>query len=302
MIWVYFVAAVAVLLLICCLVLLYLFCRRKPVVPEPERRERDGEEWTEPPMLEPFYRWPPVAPDEPTPQPVPIVPIKPYDPWSLKVPSPDEPLPDKPPPPPPVVPPAAPPVAPPYVPPPPPVEQVLGLLKCVVGCLCTHSSAVDADYRRKVPCLGPMGAAYARSAACACACSCACAYAKRGLLLGLHMHAHHLVCAALTRPRAVPCMCTHRARTHARTVHHAHTMHTPCTHHAHTMHHACMAGQVLEALLARPELLAAPCRAEPQQLRALAEAIATATPVVLGVSTRDLRDLRVDEQRQPRRL
>ena len=42
--WVYFVAAVAVLLLICCLVLLYLFCRRKPVVPEPERRERDGEE------------------------------------------------------------------------------------------------------------------------------------------------------------------------------------------------------------------------------------------------------------------
>ena len=63
-----------------------------------------------------------------------------------------------------------------------------------------------------------------------------------------------------------------------------------------------MRGQVLEALLARPELLAAPCRAEPQQLRALAEAIATATPVVLGVSTGDLRDLRVDEQRQPRRL
>ena len=104
-------------------------------------------------MLEPFYRWPPVAPDEPTPQPVPIVPIKPYDPWSLKVPSPDEPLPDKPPPPPPVVPPVAPAVVPPYVPPPPPVEQVLGLLKCVVGCLCTHSSAVGADYRRKVPCL-----------------------------------------------------------------------------------------------------------------------------------------------------
>ena len=48
------------------------------------------------------------------------------------------------------------------------------------------------------------------------------------------------------------------------------------------MHHACMAGQVLEALLARPELLAAPCRAEPQQLHALAEAIATDTPVVLG--------------------
>ena len=111
------------------------------------------------------------------------------------------------------------------------------------------------------------------------------------VFMHVHMHAHHLVCTALTPPRAVPCMCTHRARTHARTVHHAYTM-----------HHACMAGQVLEALLARPELLAAPCRAEPQQLRALAEAIATATPVVLGVSARDIRDLRVDEQRQPRRL
>ena len=179
--WVFFVAAVAVLLLICCLVLLFLFCRRRKAVsppPQPERRERDGEEWTEPPMLEPFYRWPPVAPDEPTPQAVPIVPIRPYDPSFLKVPLPDEPLPDKPPPPP-VVPPrwSKQPKAPPYVPPPPPVEQVLGLLKCVVGCLCTHSGAVGADYRRKVPCLGPMGAAYARPAACACACSCACACA-----------------------------------------------------------------------------------------------------------------------------
>jgi hypothetical protein len=63
-----------------------------------------------------------------------------------------------------------------------------------------------------------------------------------------------------------------------------------------------MRRQVLEALLARPELLAAPCRAEPQQLHALAEAIAAATPVVLGVSAGDLRDLRVDEQRLPRRL
>ena len=63
-----------------------------------------------------------------------------------------------------------------------------------------------------------------------------------------------------------------------------------------------MRRQVLEALLARPELLAAPCRAEPQQLRALAEAIAAATPVVLGVSAGDFRDLRVDEQRLPRRL
>ena len=60
-----------------------------------------------------------------------------------------------------------------------------------------------------------------------------------------------------------------------------------------------MRRQVLEALLARPELLAAPCRAEPQQLHALAEAIAAATPVVLGVSAGDLRDLRVDEQRLP---
>ena len=63
-----------------------------------------------------------------------------------------------------------------------------------------------------------------------------------------------------------------------------------------------MAGQVLEALLAHPELLAAPCRAKPEDLYELAEAIADATPVVLGVSTRDLRDLRVDERRQPRRL
>ena len=63
-----------------------------------------------------------------------------------------------------------------------------------------------------------------------------------------------------------------------------------------------MAGQVLETLLARPELLAAPCRAEPEDLEALAKAIATATPVVLGVRPGDLRDLRVDEQRQPRRL
>ena len=175
--WVYLVATVAGLLLICCLVLLCLFCRRRKAVsppPQPERRERDGEEWTEPPMLEPFYRWPPVAPDEPTPQVVPVVPIVPYDPSFLQIPSPDEPLPDKPPPPP-VVPQrwSKQPKAPTYVPPPPPVEQVLALLKCVVGCLCTHSGAVGADYRRKVPCLGPMGAAYARTATCTCTtCTC----------------------------------------------------------------------------------------------------------------------------------
>ena len=86
------------------------------------------------------------------------------------------------------------------------------------------------------------------------------------------------VCTALTLPRA-------------RAVHVYVHVHVPC-----------MRRQVLEALLARPELLAAPCRAEPQQLRALAEAIAAATPVVLGVSAGDLRDLRVDEERLPRRL
>ena len=164
---IYLVPAVAGLLLICCLVLLWWFCRRRkpvspPPPPQPElRRERDGEDVTEPPMLEPFYRWPPVSPLEPTPivPSVPIVPIVPYDPSFLPMAL--QPLPDKPPSPPAVPRPPVKPKPPPYVPPPPPVEQVLGLLKCVVGCLCTHSGAVEGDYRRKVPCSGPTGTACA---------------------------------------------------------------------------------------------------------------------------------------------